>query len=75
MKSSKAFICVVNLNKDWKLKTKLKFTLKNCGIDKQRQELQLYNMGLKEQIETFKSKFYLFYLDQMSIPSILSKLA
>jgi len=34
MKSNKAFVCCITLKPDWKLKTKFKFTLRNCGIEK-----------------------------------------
>ena len=39
MKTSRSFVCVVNLKQDWQIKTKFKFTHKNCGLDKQKEKI------------------------------------
>lgn len=55
MKQTKVFICTVTLKPNWKLHTKLKFSLKNVNIEKQRQALQYIYEELRQFIENYKT--------------------
>ena len=52
--SDKFFICVLNLEEGWKLKTKFRFSMKNVGIERYMKEIREYNKGLKSGIEEFQ---------------------
>lgn len=39
MKQQQFFVCLLHLKTEWKLKTKFKYNLKNCSLEKQKQML------------------------------------
>lgn len=58
MRQAKVFICLVTLKPNWRLKTKFKYTLRNCSIEKQRDELASYLLEQRSKINEFKQYFY-----------------
>lgn len=54
MPSEKFFICVLNLEEGWKLKTKFRFSMKNVGVERYMKEIREYNKDLKSGIEEFQ---------------------
>ena len=74
MKRPRQFLCVVTLGKKWKLKTKFRTTLSNCGLLEQRAELAPEMELLKNFLTTFESKFKKQPVSQLPIGTLIAEL-
>lgn len=74
MKTQKAFICVVTLKDGWKLKTKFKFKLKDCSVEKQKQQLAQGYADLGNRLDSFKRAFGAKAFEQMAIEDVQMEL-
>ena len=71
---SKAFLAVVTLKDNWKLKTKFKSTLQNTSLSEQRKSLEAEIAPMVRQINIFRKAFRTKPVSQMSVKAITNAL-
>lgn len=74
MKTQKALVCVVTLKDNWKLRTKFKFKLKDCSVEKQNQQLAQGYADLGNRLDAFKRVFGSKAFEQMTIEDVQAEL-